>query len=120
MTVVDGQAANLSGEQKQRIALARALCHRPKLLLLDDVLSALDANTETLIMQRLLSSTGIMRRLKAAVVLVTHAVRYEAAADNILSIDTSRKIVVRQNTPVPFHIATSISTGFGGPHGAEV
>ncbi|KIW17840.1 hypothetical protein PV08_05035 [Exophiala spinifera] len=95
LTVIDGQVARLSGGQRQRIALARALYHRPKLILLDDVLSALDADTEAKIMERLLGPRGLFQRLDAAVVLVTHAIKYESAADNIISINHCRNISVR-------------------------
>lgn len=100
LTLIDGQVANLSGGQRQRIALARALYHRPKLLLLDDVLSALDADTETKIMGKMLGPRGLFRRLDAAVVLVTHAAKYEAAADNIISINNLRQLSVRTNIQV--------------------
>ena len=101
LTIIDGLAANLSWGQKQRIALARAFYHKPKLLLLEDVLSALDANTETWIMQKMLGSKGLFRRLDTAVVLVTHAVKYDSAADNIISTDETRKMAMRTNIPIP-------------------
>ncbi|MCJ1371071.1 hypothetical protein MMC20_002286 [Loxospora ochrophaea] len=86
-TRIEGQAAILSSSQKQRITLARALYQRPQLILLDDVLSALDIQTETQIMKRLLGSKGLLQRIKAAVLLVTHNKRYDAIADSIITFD---------------------------------
>ena len=51
-TVVGERGVQLSGGQKQRIALARALVWEPKILILDDPLSAVDAKTESAILER--------------------------------------------------------------------
>jgi ATP-binding cassette subfamily B multidrug efflux pump len=48
---VGERGVQLSGGQKQRVALARALLWKPKLLILDDPLSAVDAKTESAILQ---------------------------------------------------------------------
>jgi spermidine/putrescine transport system ATP-binding protein len=61
--------AKLSGGQQQRVALARALINRPKLLLLDEPLSALDANLRKQMQGELKS---LQRELGIAFLFVTH------------------------------------------------
>ena len=52
-TMLGERGINLSGGQKQRLALARALARRPRLVLLDDALSAVDTHTEAEILHGL-------------------------------------------------------------------
>ena len=52
-TVLGERGINLSGGQKQRLALARALARRPRIVLLDDALSAVDTHTEAEILRGL-------------------------------------------------------------------
>lgn len=59
----------LSGGQQQRVALARALANRPSLLLLDEPLSALDANVRTHLRAELKS---LQRQLGLTIIMVTH------------------------------------------------
>jgi molybdate transport system ATP-binding protein len=68
--------AQLSGGQRQRVALARALAPRPRLLLLDEPLSALDAATREPLRREL---RGLLRAFDTPTVLVTHD-RLEALA----------------------------------------
>jgi ABC-type transport system involved in cytochrome bd biosynthesis fused ATPase/permease subunit len=54
-------------------ALARALYARRDLVVLDDILSALDARTEKLVVDRLFEKNGLFRTLKSTVILATHS-----------------------------------------------
>ncbi|HEX9010002.1 MAG TPA: ABC transporter ATP-binding protein [Holophagaceae bacterium] len=68
-TVVGERGVALSGGERQRAALARALLRHPRLLLLDDALSAVDAETESRILENLRAFLG-----KSTLVLATHRV----------------------------------------------
>jgi ABC-type Fe3+/spermidine/putrescine transport system ATPase subunit len=65
----DARPSTLSGGQQQRIALARALINRPQLLLLDEPLSALDANLRTQMQSEL---KALQREIGIAFLFVTH------------------------------------------------
>ena len=65
----DARPATLSGGQQQRIALARALINRPQLLLLDEPLSALDANLRKQMQSEL---KALQREIGIAFLFVTH------------------------------------------------
>ncbi|TQS33505.1 hypothetical protein Golomagni_06148, partial [Golovinomyces magnicellulatus] len=83
----------LSGGQRQRIALARAVYSRPSIILLDDVLSALDKSTAGAIFSRLFERRGLLKAtLKTTVILATHSIEYLGFADSVWVFDTSRSV----------------------------
>jgi ATP-binding cassette, subfamily B, multidrug efflux pump len=84
-TVVGERGITLSGGQRQRVALARALASEPRLLVLDDSLSSVDAQTEREILTRL---APILRGRTS--VLVSHRVAAVKGADQILVLDAGR------------------------------
>jgi ATP-binding cassette, subfamily B, multidrug efflux pump len=86
-TVVGERGVQVSGGQKQRIALARALVWEPRILVLDDPLSAVDAKTEQAIL-------GAIDRQAAnrTVVLITHRVAAAARCDSIVVLDRGRVV----------------------------
>jgi ATP-binding cassette subfamily C (CFTR/MRP) protein 1 len=83
-TIVSSGGSSVSGGQKQKITLARALYARNDLLLLDDVLSGLDVNSERHIYQHVLGKDGLASRLSMTVILVTHSVQYMAEAHHLI------------------------------------
>ncbi len=84
-TMVGERGITLSGGQKQRTAIARAVAVDPRILILDDSLSAVDTYTEEAILTRL---TGIMRERTSLV--VAHRISTVRAADQILVLDRGR------------------------------
>jgi ABC-type multidrug transport system fused ATPase/permease subunit len=79
--VVGERGVTLSGGQRQRLALARALVRRPRVLLLDDATSAVDARVEQAILDRLRGS------IAATTIIVAHRVSTIALADRVLLLD---------------------------------
>jgi ATP-binding cassette subfamily B protein len=77
-TRIGEQGLALSGGQRQRLALARAVLARPRILVLDDTLSALDVHTEKLVeeaLQRVLAdTTGLIVAHRASTVLLADRV----------------------------------------------
>lgn len=81
-TTVGERGITLSGGQKQRAALARALAIDPRILVLDDALSAVDTYTEEEILAGL---RGVMRQRTA--IIVSHRISTVRDADQILVLD---------------------------------
>lgn len=81
-TLLGERGVTLSGGQKQRVSIARAILRKPKLYVIDDCLSALDAQTEQEILQNLLQLTeGV------STVIISHRISSVANADLILVLE---------------------------------
>ncbi|ETS77081.1 hypothetical protein PFICI_10955 [Pestalotiopsis fici W106-1] len=85
-TNIGSDGITLSGGQKQRVSLARALYLHSDLLVLDDIFSGLDADTEDQVFRRVFGPEGLLRRRGTTVVLCTHSVRHLPAADYIIAL----------------------------------
>jgi ATP-binding cassette subfamily B protein len=86
-TVVGERGITLSGGQKQRVTLARVLAAEPRVLLLDDALSSVDAATERDILERLRSFVR-----DRTTVLVAHRLTTVQEADLIVVLDDGRVV----------------------------
>lgn len=81
-TVVGERGVVLSGGERQRAALARALLRRPRLLLMDDSLSAVDAETESRILDNLKDFLG-----RTTLVLATHRIFVAELCEQVLVLE---------------------------------
>ncbi len=86
-TVVGERGVTLSGGQKQRAALARAVIRDPRILVLDDALSSVDAHTEQEILDRL---RGIVTSRTS--ILISHRISAIRGADWIVVLDGGRLV----------------------------
>jgi ATP-binding cassette, subfamily B, multidrug efflux pump len=82
-TLLGERGVNLSGGQKQRVSIARALIRKPSLLLMDDCLSAVDTETEEIILHNLKTDINLHTS-----VIVSH---------RISSLRNAQKIIVIEN-----------------------
>ncbi|MCR8867661.1 ATP-binding cassette domain-containing protein [Peribacillus frigoritolerans] len=86
-TLVGEKGVALSGGQKQRISIARALIKNPEILILDDSLSAVDAKTETTIIENIQNE-----RAGKTTIITTHRLSAVQHADRIIVLDSGKII----------------------------
>lgn len=86
-TVLGERGITLSGGQKQRVSIARAIIKNPKILLLDDCLSAVDTETEEKILNNLLEITK-----NKTTIIISHRISSAKNADVIIILDDGRII----------------------------
>ena len=112
-TVIGERGVTLSGGQKQRLALARAWVANPKLLILDDSMSAVDTKTEELILGHLRQARE--ERPEMSVIMVSHRVSTIQDADLIVVIEGGR--IIEQGN----HVALLEKNGYyAAIHGKQL
>ena len=113
-TIVGPRADAVSGDQQQRICLARALAARPELLVLDEPTSALDPHSETLIQESLMS-------LKSEITLfiIAHRMSTLDICDRVMVVVDGRLVafdttaLLRRDNPY-YQTASMLATGTAG------
>jgi ATP-binding cassette subfamily B protein len=86
-TLIGERGITLSGGQRQRVAIARAILRNPAILILDDALSAVDSETEALVIDALKT-----RRGQATTLVIAHRLSTLAHADRVIVLDHGRII----------------------------
>jgi ATP-binding cassette subfamily C protein len=92
-SMVGERGGKLSGGQRQRIAIARAIVHKPRLLILDEATSALDPQSESAICETLLQLRG-----KLTILTISHQKALVKIADKIYHVQEG-KIVTAEQRP---------------------
>ncbi|MCH8533886.1 MAG: ABC transporter ATP-binding protein/permease [Flavobacteriaceae bacterium] len=86
-TVLGERGITLSGGQKQRVSIARAIIRKPKIVLFDDCLSAVDTETEEAIFQKMEEISS-----NRTAVIVSHRISSARNADQVIVLDEGRII----------------------------
>ncbi|MCZ6160869.1 sulfate/molybdate ABC transporter ATP-binding protein [Campylobacter ureolyticus] len=108
MSLKDRYPANLSGGQKQRVALGRAMMRKPKLLLLDEPLSALDPHLRARLQDQI---SKIQDLFKTTTILVSHDPNEIYKLANYIFVLKNGKIL-KKGTPKEILLKTSGSQKF--------
>lgn len=95
-TLVGTKGVSLSGGQRQRLALARALYSRKEIIVADDVLSGLDANTAAQVFSRVFGPHGLCKANGMAAILATHSSHFLTQVDHIIAIGAGT--IIEQGT----------------------
>ncbi len=95
-TPVGEKGAKVSGGQRQRIALARALVTRPRFLILDEVSSALDPDTELAIVENIMALRG-----GSTILAITHRAAFLDIADQIYELSDGSVVSTDKSRAMP-------------------
>ncbi len=89
-TIVGERGSRVSGGQRQRITIARALVHKPELLILDEATSALDPDSEAAICQTLCHLSD-----KVTILAISHQTALLDAADRAYRLENGRAHIIK-------------------------
>lgn len=95
-TVLSSKGSSLSGGQQHRVALARAVYSRRRIVIIDDVLCGLDAKTEGHVFKYVFGKDGLLRKAGSTVVFVTNGVHRLGQADHIIAL--ADNTIIQQGT----------------------
>ena len=98
-STVGERGSMLSGGQRQRIAIARALVHKPKLLILDEPTSALDPDTEADICETL----GQLRGRGITILAISHQPTILEVADRAYDLQDGKAFLVHDHKVAGAH-----------------
>lgn len=93
-TVVGERGMRLSGGERQRIAIARAIYHRPDVLIFDEATSALDHDTEARVMDTMYDVAQ-----GKTVIMIAHRLSTLSRCDRIIALENGRLKSVMSNNP---------------------
>lgn len=106
--LLDRMPDTLSGGQKQRVALARAMVQKPDILLLDEPLSALDAQTRSELQDHLLA---LHKKYELTTILITHDVgEIHKLSDRIIHLENGT--IINRGTPMELFSQDEVSGKF--------
>ncbi|THX19328.1 P-loop containing nucleoside triphosphate hydrolase protein [Aureobasidium pullulans] len=91
-SAIGNGGSSLSGGQRNRVSLARAVYSREKFVLLDDPLSGLDSRTETIVFTRVLGPQGILKSNGCTVILATNSKHWTSYSDSTIVIEKGTAI----------------------------
>lgn len=110
---IGSNGSKLSGGQRQRVALARAVYSSCPILVVDDVLSALDKRTAMHVFNSVFDTHGILKREGRAVVMVAHERAWISSADQVVVLSAS-------GGPATVHTGKDAIDAFAETEGASI